>query len=254
MNLCRWRIGAVLGLASLWLAPAWGQPTSPARTAVPVQGIVTQVTDGDSLWITPPGQPGIEVRLRDIDAPEICQAWGPEARRALTDLALNKPATLRPTGRDSYGRTVGVLVVDDADIAQRLVEGGHAWSLRWRNDAGPLVKQERMAKALSRGLHEGGAAIPPAEFRRINGPCPANGAPSSAAPMAAPTAAPGGVVADLAARSVAAPVVVAYRCDGRTHCSQMRSCDEAKYFLAHCPGVKMDGDHDGLPCEDQWCH
>ena len=51
MNLCRWRIGAVLGLASLWLAPAWGQPTSPARTAVPVQGVVTQVTDGDSLWI-----------------------------------------------------------------------------------------------------------------------------------------------------------------------------------------------------------
>ncbi|MBP6719887.1 MAG: excalibur calcium-binding domain-containing protein [Rhodoferax sp.] len=33
----------------------------------------------------------------------------------------------------------------------------------------------------------------------------------------------------------------------------MRSCEEAKYFLAHCPGVKMDGDGDGIPCEEQLC-
>jgi hypothetical protein len=45
-----------------------------------------------------------------------------------------------------------------------------------------------------------------------------------------------------------------YSCDGRTYCSQMTSCDEAKYFLAHCPGVKMDGDGDGIPCERQWCN
>jgi len=44
-----------------------------------------------------------------------------------------------------------------------------------------------------------------------------------------------------------------FHCDGRTYCSQMTSCSEAKYFLAHCPDVKMDGDHDGIPCERQWC-
>ena len=44
-----------------------------------------------------------------------------------------------------------------------------------------------------------------------------------------------------------------FKCDGRQHCSQMTSCSEAKYFLKNCPGVKMDGDHDGIPCEDQWC-
>ena len=44
-----------------------------------------------------------------------------------------------------------------------------------------------------------------------------------------------------------------FRCDGRQHCSQMRSCSEAKYFLSNCPGVKMDGDRDGVPCEEQWC-
>ena len=44
-----------------------------------------------------------------------------------------------------------------------------------------------------------------------------------------------------------------YRCDGRTHCSQMSSCEEATFFLKHCPGVKMDGDGNGIPCERQWC-
>jgi len=45
-----------------------------------------------------------------------------------------------------------------------------------------------------------------------------------------------------------------YRCDGRKYCTQMSSCNEAKFFLANCPGVKMDGDNDGIPCEEQWCH
>jgi hypothetical protein len=45
-----------------------------------------------------------------------------------------------------------------------------------------------------------------------------------------------------------------FRCDGRTYCSQMTSCEEATYFLKNCPGTKMDGNHDGVPCEKQWCN
>ena len=44
-----------------------------------------------------------------------------------------------------------------------------------------------------------------------------------------------------------------FRCDGRTHCSQMTSCAEAKWFINHCPGTRMDGNNDGVPCEQQWC-
>jgi len=45
-----------------------------------------------------------------------------------------------------------------------------------------------------------------------------------------------------------------YQCDGRQYCSQMSSCEEATYFLRHCPDPKMDGDNDGVPCEKQWCN
>lgn len=44
-----------------------------------------------------------------------------------------------------------------------------------------------------------------------------------------------------------------FSCDGRKYCSQMTSCQEATYFLKNCPGVKMDGNNDGVPCEQQWC-
>lgn len=45
-----------------------------------------------------------------------------------------------------------------------------------------------------------------------------------------------------------------FKCDGRTKCSQMTSCEEAVYFMKHCPGTQMDGDNDGEPCEQQWCN
>lgn len=44
-----------------------------------------------------------------------------------------------------------------------------------------------------------------------------------------------------------------FQCDGRTHCNQMRSCEEATFFLRNCPNTKMDGNRDGVPCERQWC-
>lgn len=45
-----------------------------------------------------------------------------------------------------------------------------------------------------------------------------------------------------------------FQCDGRMHCSQMRSCEEATFFLNNCPNTKMDGNNDGIPCEKQWCN
>ncbi|HTN50401.1 MAG TPA: cold shock domain-containing protein [Burkholderiaceae bacterium] len=50
-----------------------------------------------------------------------------------------------------------------------------------------------------------------------------------------------------------APAASPYRCDGRTHCSQMTSCEEAIFFLRNCPNAQMDGDGNGIPCERQWC-
>ncbi|MFV5368726.1 cold shock domain-containing protein [Acinetobacter junii] len=43
-----------------------------------------------------------------------------------------------------------------------------------------------------------------------------------------------------------------FKCDGRQHCSQMKSYDEALWFIRNCSGTQMDGDNDGEPCERQF--
>jgi hypothetical protein len=48
------------------------------------------------------------------------------------------------------------------------------------------------------------------------------------------------------AKEIAYP---SFDCDGREYCSQMRSFDEAKYFLKNCPNTKLDSDYNGIPCE-----
>jgi len=46
------------------------------------------------------------------------------------------------------------------------------------------------------------------------------------------------------------PVSQQFECDGRQYCGDMRSRAEAEYFITHCPDTKMDGDGDGIPCEN----
>ena len=44
-----------------------------------------------------------------------------------------------------------------------------------------------------------------------------------------------------------------FQCADKTRCTEMASCEEAKFYLNNCPGTIADGDGDGIPCEDQWC-
>jgi endonuclease YncB( thermonuclease family) len=176
------------GLAALL---AWTALTAGA-TAAALTGQVTRVIDGDSVLFAPArGGPVLEVRLKDIDAPEGCQAGGEAARDFLHDLVRGRTVQLLTRGQDHYGRTLGVLQVDGVDLNQRLVAEGHAWALRSRGRPGPYTPQETMAQALKRGLHAERGAIPPGEFRRRHGPC-GNRAPAVTAPRAATRVAPTG--------------------------------------------------------------
>jgi endonuclease YncB( thermonuclease family) len=154
---------------------------APARE---LHGRVTHVGDGDSLWLqTDPALAPIEVRLAGIDAPELCQAWGREARAALVALVDGREVVLRTVGVDTFGRTLGVVRVGGVDVNRQLVAHGHAWSGRWHRRGGPLIDDELHARRLHLGLHADAAAIEPREFRRRHGRCGA--APRSLEPVGA---------------------------------------------------------------------
>jgi len=232
-----------LGLA-FGAAAATKKPAPPAKPVL-IEGTVSRVVDGDTLWVKTEGdgEPPVVVRLDGIDAPESCQVGGAESTAALNALALGRTVTVRVVARDEHGRSVGKVFDGDKDLGDRMVRDGHAWSSRYQYDRGPYVAEERMALALKRGLHAAGGAIQPRDFRKQHGPCDGTAPKPTAAvpPMPAPVANAAALAANL-------------RCDGRTYCSQMTSCAEATWFLNNCPGVKMDGNRDGVPCEQQWCN
>jgi Excalibur calcium-binding domain len=45
-------------------------------------------------------------------------------------------------------------------------------------------------------------------------------------------------------------IAQSYDCTPRKKCGQIRSCDEAVWYLYNCSwGGRLDGDSDGAPCE-----
>lgn len=172
----------ILSLAALLLSlPALAAPPvqAPASSTIGLEGTVLRVIDGDTLELQPKaaGSAPMMVRLTEVDAPEICQEGGVEAQRYLGELVLKQPVRLvLPGGRatkDAQGLVHGTLWVADVQVNRRMVEEGWAWSTRVKWDRGPYVPQERMAIALSRGVHRAGSkAVTPWDFRKRHGPCP----------------------------------------------------------------------------------
>lgn len=141
-----------------------------AAPVLAFSGVVTHVTDGDTLWVRPADGRPVKVRLQGIDAPERCQAWGPQARDALAARVLHRQVQVRPRAKDSYHRTIGSVESDGQDVAAWLVAEGHAWSQHYRKSLGPYAAQEVQARRLGRGLFAS-PAVEPREFRKAHGPC-----------------------------------------------------------------------------------
>lgn len=160
------RLSAALLLAASCLAHA-----SP-QSATSWPGTVTRVSDGDTLWVRPAaGGAPQKIRVHGIDAPELCQAYGPQARSALRRWTLHRALHVEPLHVDDYGRLVARLWLDGQDLAARMVHDGHAWSYRYRRNPGPYARQETEARTAQRGLFADPQAQAPYAFRRQHGPC-----------------------------------------------------------------------------------
>jgi endonuclease YncB( thermonuclease family) len=143
-----------------------------AALAAPVlQGTVTQVIDGQTLLLAAADGKPVQVSLSGIVTPLLCQPWGTEARDALKDWVLHQEVVAAPVGPPQGGLVIAKVLLAGDDLSRRMVEEGHAWSTREKWDRGPYVKQERMAGALSRGLHGAKGVKPPLQYKRTNHPC-----------------------------------------------------------------------------------
>ena len=135
-------------------------------------GMVTQVSDGDTLWVrAAKAQEPVKIRIQGIDAPEICQAGGEASRRALEVLVMNQVVVVQGRRRDSYGRLLARLSVHGDDVGSIMVAQGQAWSYHFKRDGGPYAAQEAHAKAARRGIFADRLAQEPRLFRKKHGSC-----------------------------------------------------------------------------------
>ncbi len=155
------------------LLAAFAATAAPKKAppAPPLTGKAVQVIDGATFTMQTAEGKALTVRLAGIEPPEICQTWGGESRDALQAWLKDQPLQLKTEGPERNGRVSAHVFVDGADINIRMIEEGHAFSVRGRSDHGPYVKQERMAKALRRGMFSTGHVETPANFRRNHAPC-----------------------------------------------------------------------------------
>ena len=110
-----------------------------------LEGKVVKIADGDTLTILASSSQQIKVRLAGIDTPERKQPFGNRAKQALAKLAFQKQALIEAETKDRYGRTVGVVFVDDLNVNHELVKQGMAWVYRkYTNDKALYELESRL--------------------------------------------------------------------------------------------------------------
>lgn len=173
------RLGSRWLILSVWLGVLLGCSGAPpaADGAGALAVTVIAVHDGDTLRVRDGTGPERTVRLAVIDAPEIAQPFGEQARDAVRALAQGRLVRLEPRGHDRYGRLLAVVWVPDGplaptDLSLWLLEQGLAWHYRAHADEQPLPERwqyalaEAQARWGRRGLWQHADAVPPWQWRR----------------------------------------------------------------------------------------
>ena len=130
-----------------------------------IQGEITKVYDGDTITIALENQVQVEIRLYGVDAPELKQSFGKEAREYLLNLCpLQSQARVRVMDKDKYKRVVGIVYCDEVNTNEKLVENGFAWA--YREYSSNYISLENKARKNHLGLWSEANPIKPSEFRR----------------------------------------------------------------------------------------
>ncbi len=136
-----------------------------------VTGRCVGIHDGDSITVlldTPDGKRQVKIGLNGIDAPELGQPFARVSRAALAEMVFEQECEVQSRGADKYGRTIGRISVDGADVNAAMLDSGLAWHFK-RHDSRPeMAAREDAARQARIGLWDDRDPIPPWDWRKMS--------------------------------------------------------------------------------------
>jgi len=132
-------------------------------------GEVVGVHDGDTLTIRVGEKEKLTIRLDGIDAPELAQPYGKQAKHALSSVVIAKEVRVETHGTDKYGRTIGTVWLakgkQEYSVNHQLVAKGWAWRYVKYSKSRALAEVEAAAKKAHLGLWTGADPVSPWDWR-----------------------------------------------------------------------------------------
>lgn len=158
---------SILLICGCWgdVKPSAAKPSTPKAAQKSIFARVVGVHDGDSCRAVIDGKE-TPIRLEGIDAPELGQPFGKNAKQQLSDLIFGQVVEIIPTGRDRYRRTLAHVRAGGKSVNQEMILRGFAWHFLTYNRDPALAKAEQVARSAKRGLWAAPAPIPPWEWRK----------------------------------------------------------------------------------------
>lgn len=130
-----------------------------------ITGKVVSVHDGDTITVLQDSTQ-IKVRLAEIDAPELKQAFGTRAKSALASRVFARDVRVECAGKDRYGRTLGTVFLGADSVNLWLVRNGWAWRYDRYSKSDILRAAQEEAKKERRGLWADMSPVAPWEWRK----------------------------------------------------------------------------------------
>lgn len=136
-----------------------------------ISGRVTSIIDGDTLIVAEANHQPRRIHLAGIDAPEITQSFGQNAKTGLSALAFGQQATANCKPGSRPGPAQCTVHIGNQDLGLELIRAGMAW---WdRQNSALQAAQERadyehaefLAKIHRHGLWNSKNPTPPWEWR-----------------------------------------------------------------------------------------
>lgn len=160
---------ASLGLLTFVFAGCVYEPPPIGVPRDEFVGTVAKVIDGDTLEVVH-GANTTVLDLHGIDAPELEQNFGKEARDHLTELVNAHRVRVVDLGNDENGRLIGEVDVIDGvysnNLSAKMLMHGFAWHFDKYGDYGGAAYAESAGRSDKAGLWSDPNPVPPWEWRK----------------------------------------------------------------------------------------